>query len=96
MSLAGGSAKVSVLAKYFFNLGAPRLIVDEEGVCLPDLWSAQLRSVRQCADMLQAHPEWCWEEDAWRMEVCDRVGLILFSLNILPIAGAVVPRVSVP
>jgi len=82
------------MAKYFFNLAAPYTFWDPDGVELADIWSAQLKAARICGELVKSYPERCWSDEPWRMEVCDRGGLVLFSINILPIGGASALRTS--
>jgi hypothetical protein len=69
------------MPRYHFNVYDASDTIDELGVELPNWASARREAVRSSGAILEDEAESLKLGEAWRMEVTDDAGLILFSLT---------------
>jgi hypothetical protein len=77
--------------RYFFHLEDGTSIPDNEGTELPSLEAAKHAAVQLLAQTLCNAPSKFWNAETYRVNVTDRAGLILFTLEIV---ATVSPAVS--
>ena len=63
---------------FFFNVIDGYSHCDETGTDLPDIYTAQAQAIRLSAELLAEMGTRFWDGIAWRLEVADEQGRILF------------------
>ncbi|MCV9967818.1 hypothetical protein OIU34_39115 [Pararhizobium sp. BT-229] len=69
------------MARYFFHVADGKITIDDVGTDLPDMDRVRRESVRTAGQMLSDGDQ-TWTGKAWRMEVADETGTIVFGVNI--------------
>jgi len=60
------------MARYFFHVGDGTFVLDEVGVELPDITSAQMAAIQLTAEILREGVSGpLWNRFCWRVEVTD-------------------------
>jgi hypothetical protein len=77
--------------RYFFNAANGHYDRDTEGTELESAAAARVMAVRYAADILRDHPTIVWVGEDFRIEVKDETGLMLFTIIIFGVDGAM-PR----
>ncbi len=68
--------------KYFFNTEDGQRIPDEQGTELPDLQSACIEATKILGEFMKERPREFWAHDRLSLDVTDKQGLILFTLQL--------------
>lgn len=71
------------MPRYFFNIHDGASIPDAEGTELDDISKAKNEAVRLAGRLLSDNPAQFLNGEHWRLEVCNEVGLIMFTLDFL-------------
>ena len=83
------------MPRFHFNVYDGSGLTDDEGCDFPDWSAARLDAVRLAGEFLRNNPKSALSCDAWRLEVADETGLVLFRLDFsLADAPAVKPTKS--
>lgn len=71
--------------RFFFHHGDGAFDPDREGSELPDLTAAKSEAIRLAAELAKDRPSRVSDDRAFRVEVCDDVGMLLNTVIILGI-----------
>ncbi len=71
------------MSRYFFHLVDGGVDADRDGSELPNLQDAKKEAVRLAGAMMRDDPALFLTRERWSVEVSDREGLPLFSLNVV-------------
>lgn len=70
------------MPRYFFEVHDGALSRDQEGTVLDDLPAARVAAAELAGSLLKDQAETFWEREAWRVDVKDERGALLFALHI--------------
>ena len=70
------------MPRFFFDLRDGTHVIDKEGTELSDLIAARVEAVRLAGGLLKDGAAKFWDGMAWRVEVKDEAGLLLFVLDV--------------
>jgi len=69
------------MPRYFFHVYDGSSSLDQEGTELPDIYTAQAQAIRTSGEILRDMGAQFWDGAAWRLEVADARGQVLFVLR---------------
>lgn len=69
------------MPRYFYHVYDGYSSLDTDGTELPDIYTAQAQAIRTSGEILRDMGARFWDGTAWRMEVADERGQILFVLR---------------
>ena len=69
------------MPRYFFHVYDGSSSPDTDGTELPDIYTAQAQAIRFSGELLRDMGAQFWDGTAWRLEVADERGEILFVLR---------------
>ena len=69
------------MPRYFFHVYDGSSSLDQEGTELPDIYTAQAQAIRTSGEILRDMGAQFWDGTAWRLEVADARGEVLFVLR---------------
>lgn len=70
------------MPRYFFHVINGTVLLDHEGIELPDLQAARAMAIRTSGELLYGLGEH-WEGTEWHLEVADEAGQVLLALHFL-------------
>jgi len=80
------------MPRFHFQVRTETHVMLSEVVELPKADDARLEASRRVGELLKVHAGKIWEDQDWRMDVTDDVGLILFVLQITAVRSAAMSR----
>ena len=69
------------MPRYFFHVYDGYSVPDQDGTELPDIYTAQAQAIRLTGEILRDMGAQFWDGAAWRLEVADARGQVLFVLH---------------
>jgi len=69
------------MPRYFYHVYDGYSSLDTDGTEFPDIYTAQDQAIRTSGEILRDMGTRFWDGTAWRMEVADERGQILFVLR---------------
>ena len=69
------------MPRYFFHVHDGSSDRDDTGTELPDIYAAQEMAIRYSGELLSEMGAKFWNGEAWRLEVTDARGAVLFVLQ---------------
>ena len=69
------------MPRYFFHVYDGYSSLDQEGTEFPDIYTAQAQAIRTSGEILRDMGAKFWDGTAWRLEVADARGQVLFVLH---------------
>ena len=69
------------MPRYFFHVHDGASLPDQDGTELPDIYTAQAQAIRTSGEILRDTGAKFWDGTAWRLEVADARGQVLFVLH---------------
>ena len=69
------------MPRYFFHVYDGSSSLDQDGTEFPDIYTAQAQAIRTSGEILRDTGAKFWDGAAWRLEVADARGQVLFVLR---------------
>ena len=69
------------MPRYFFHVYDGYSSLDQDGTKFPDIYTAQAQAIRTSGEILRDMGAQFWDGAAWRLEVADARGQVLFVLH---------------
>ena len=69
------------MPRYFFHVHDGASLHDQEGTELPNIYTAQAQAIRTSGELLRDMGARFWDSTAWKLEVADERGQVLFVLR---------------
>jgi uncharacterized protein DUF6894 len=75
------TAGARAIPRYFFHVYDGHSDPDKDGMEMADIYQAQAQAIKMSGEILRDMGAEFWDGTAWRMEVADESGRVLFTLR---------------